>query len=423
MDAAETTSCGCRMWRKAILGVGILLIPCLWFFRGPIAQRAFTRAVLANDAPAAEVEQNMIQNAADPHAAIVAAWNTGKIAHRHLAIQEISGLASHGQTLSAAFRSILLAGALDPDLDVREIALSALDERADPALAALSAAQLSDLDPQVRLLGLMHLRKVSARAGLPTVAPLLTDTNPQILAYVVKLMADWSGENFGVRLADAVPEEDAKTGLTVFDKSSYEKTRAGANRATAWWQEHRAEFPHPSLQIPREALDALQPVYAGQFVLPGLDGKPVRLSDFHGKTVLINFWATWCTACISELPALIALQKNHHDPLAILGVSLDFVPDEDNRDAAAAPEDIRRKVARTIAARGVNYPVLLDKDNEVGARFNGGELPTTVIIDSEGRVRRRFVGTRSLPVFEAMVAEASHPMPPMRVAESLNGAR
>ena len=57
---------------------------------GPIAQRAFTRAVLANDAPAAEVEQNMIQNAADPHAAIVAAWNTGKIAHRHLAIQEIS---------------------------------------------------------------------------------------------------------------------------------------------------------------------------------------------------------------------------------------------------------------------------------------------------------------------------------------------
>jgi alkyl hydroperoxide reductase subunit AhpC len=80
-------------------------------------------------------------------------------------------------------------------------------------------------------------------------------------------------------------------------------------------------------------------------------------------------------------------------------------------------------VARTTAARGINYPVLLDKNNEVGARFNGGELPTTVIIDSEGRVRRRFVGARSLEVFAAMLAEASRPMPAARAAEHLTGAR
>jgi hypothetical protein len=64
-------------------------------------------------------------------------------------------------------------------------------------------------------------------------------------------------------------------------------------------------------------------------------------------------------------------------------------------------------VARAVQARGINYPVLLDPDNEVGGRFNGGELPTTVILDASGRVRRRFIGERSLKVFKAMLAEAA----------------
>ena len=71
---------------------------------------------------------------------------------------------------------------------------------------------------------------------------------------------------------------------------------------------------------------------------------------------------------------------------------------------------MRAKVIRTVAERGINYPVLLDENNAVGARYNGGELPTTVIVDPQGNVRRRFIGTRSLPVFEAMVKEAAQPM-------------
>lgn len=54
-------------------------------------------------------------------------------------------------------------------------------------------------------------------------------------------------------------------------------------------------------------------------------------------------------------------------------------------------------------------PGVLHFWNEVGGRFNGGELPTTVIVDAQGRVRRRFIGARSLPVFEAMITEASPP--------------
>jgi thiol-disulfide isomerase/thioredoxin len=399
-----------RLWRNVALALAIALVICVWFFRAPLRQRILTQGVLANDAPTDEAVQEMIQNAADPRAAVIAAWNTGKIALRHLALQKLSSVAGHDQPLPAALREVLMAAALDPDLDAREIALGVLDERNDPALPALSAAQLNDLDPQVRTLGLMHLKKLPASVGVPLVAPLLNDSNPQVLAYAVKLLQNWSGEKFGVKLADAVPVEETNTGLTIFDDASYRKTRDGASRAEAWYAEHKAEFPPARLEIPSDALAALKPVYAGDFTLPGLDGKQVRLSDFRGKTVIINFWATWCTACVSELPELIALQKNHNDHLAILGVSLDFVPDEENREALSSPETIRRKVARTVKSRGINYPVLLDERNAVGGRFNGGELPTTVVVDAEGRIRRRFVGTRSLPEFEAMVAEASKPI-------------
>ena len=142
--------------------------------------------------------------------------------------------------------------------------------------------------------------------------------------------------------------------------------------------------------------------------------------------MLINFWTTWCTACVGEIPELIALQKEHVDNLVILGVSLDSVPDDggdvggdgagqkldpNNPQATAALlEKIRDKVARTVSARGINYPVLLDEHYQVGGRFNGGELPTTVIVDAQGNIRRRFLGARSLPVFEAMVNEAGQPV-------------
>lgn len=409
--------CGGGMWRKLTLGLGVALVVCVWLFREPLRRQIFAQGVLANDAPTEEAVQQMIQNAADPQAAVLAAWNTGKIAQRPLAIQKLSSVIRNDEPLPATLRNMLLVAALDPDMDVREIALSTLDSRNDPALPALSAAQLNDLDPQVRLLGLAHLKKLSAGIGVPVVAPLLKDENPQILAYAVKLLEDWSGQKFGLKLSDAVPLEDTKTGLTVFEEASYRKTRAGADRAAVWWAEHKAEFHPVQLEMPSEALTAAKPIYAGDFTLPAIGGRSTRLSDFRGKVVLVNFWTTWCTACVSEMPELIALQKSHQDNLEIIGVSLDFVPDEDNPAAPSSPKIIRNKVAQTVALRGINYPVLLDEKNAVGGRFNGGELPTTVIVDAQGRIRRRFIGARTLPVFEAMIAEASKPVLPIQTSQ------
>ncbi len=129
------------------------------------------------------------------------------------------------------------------------------------------------------------------------------------------------------------------------------------------------------------------------------------------------------------------LQKRHPNQLVVLGISLDGVPDEhshpsavepgaesqqlDERDGKKTPresegpslEQIRTKVTRVARARSMSYQVLLDPSNAVGSRHNGGELPANVLIDSAGSVRRRFIGSRSLPVWEAMLSELATPLP------------
>jgi thiol-disulfide isomerase/thioredoxin len=144
--------------------------------------------------------------------------------------------------------------------------------------------------------------------------------------------------------------------------------------------------------------------------------------------VLLNFWATWCSACLTEIPDLVELQKRYTNRLVVIGISLDGVPDEhghvggmEGSDAADAhsqdglkPEEgphgptlakIQANVTRVAKARGITYQVWLDPKNTVGSRFNGGELPTNVLIDPAGNVRRRFIGTRSLAAWEGMIAE------------------
>jgi len=132
---------------------------------------------------------------------------------------------------------------------------------------------------------------------------------------------------------------------------------------------------------------------------------------------------------MAEIPDLVTLQRKLGDHVAILGVALDGLPDEhghqpgeEGQGHAHAEHPSRKalldKVARAVKTRGINYPVLLDPEAAVGRRFNGGELPTTVIIDAQGHLRRRFVGERSLDVFEAMIAQVAKPLPQAAIQQS-----
>jgi len=419
--------------RPMALGAVLLVAIVGWIFREPVRARLSKGPTLHNSAPPASDLEELIASAPSKTAAIVEAWNTGRIVHREVAIRQIAQSQSKTAPLPTELEAILLAGTLDPDLNVREAAFSGLMIWSHAAVPALALRQLTDKDPDIRRLGLEFLRRSNDSLVANSVIPLLDDAQPDIAALALHTLGRWAGRNFGVKLSDAVAILNDQTGLKEFKPESFAKVRVAAVEAKAWWQ---ANGPTNTLPLPAVSGPTSNPIRriaAGDFDLAALDGKRFRLSSLRGKVVLINFWTTWCTACVGELPALIELRRRHGSELVILGISLDNLADSHghvgghetppgegsdahdgddhhHEDHAPALKDIRRKVEATAKRRGINYPVLIDAYNEVGGRFNGGELPTTVIIDKEGFVRRRFVGPRSVAVFEGMVAEAAQPV-------------
>ncbi len=118
---------------------------------------------------------------------------------------------------------------------------------------------------------------------------------------------------------------------------------------------------------------------APDFELTSLEGRQVKLSEYRGKAVLLNFWATWCSPCKIEMPWFIELQKQYGPKgLQVLGIAMD--------DSGTAEID---KFAKSM---GVDYPVLLGKE-AVGQAYGGVQyLPTTFYIDRQGRIVDRVFG-------------------------------
>lgn len=125
--------------------------------------------------------------------------------------------------------------------------------------------------------------------------------------------------------------------------------------------------------------DSSKQYKAPDFTLLNLDGDKVTLSDYKGKIVFINFWATWCGPCRQEVPAFIELQKEYGDEkLAILGISLD------QGDLSVVPAFAEKY--------GINYEILY-ATQEVVAMYGGiRSIPTTFIVDRDGYLRDGRVG-------------------------------
>jgi cytochrome c biogenesis protein CcmG/thiol:disulfide interchange protein DsbE len=128
---------------------------------------------------------------------------------------------------------------------------------------------------------------------------------------------------------------------------------------------------------------------APDFVLTDSTGKVVRLSDYRGKVVLLNFWATWCAPCKAEVPWFVDLQRKYSDDLVVLGVSFD-----DDGWSAVRP---------FLSERHVNYPVML-ANPEMPATYQKVEsLPTTFLIDRRGRIAGTHTTLASKNAYEEWV--------------------
>lgn len=127
-----------------------------------------------------------------------------------------------------------------------------------------------------------------------------------------------------------------------------------------------------SVSLLRERMDA--PL----FTAPDLDGRAFSLAAYRGKVVLVNFWATWCPPCREEIPSLIALQNRYKDQLQIIGIAQDS-------GSAADVEAFARKI-------GINYPVVLDTPQIEHAFPPTAYLPTTFVVDRDGKIAQKHVG-------------------------------
>jgi len=118
---------------------------------------------------------------------------------------------------------------------------------------------------------------------------------------------------------------------------------------------------------------------AADFTLEDAQGNKVQLSEYKGKAVLLNFWATWCGPCKIEMPWFVEFQRKYKDQgFTVIAVSLD---EEGWEVVKPFAEDLN-----------LNFPVVLGND-EVADRFGGiAALPTTLILDQEGRIAKRHTG-------------------------------
>ena len=132
---------------------------------------------------------------------------------------------------------------------------------------------------------------------------------------------------------------------------------------------------------------------APDFTLERLDGEEIRLSDLRGKVVLLNFWATWCPPCRSEMPAFQEAYVDYEEEgFVILAVN-------------ATRQDTPEKVVDFIAEYGLSFPIVLDETGEVNQLYLVQSLPTSFFIDEEGIIQEVVIGGIAEAMVRARVEE------------------
>jgi len=118
---------------------------------------------------------------------------------------------------------------------------------------------------------------------------------------------------------------------------------------------------------------------ADDFTLKTIEGKQVSLSDYKGKSVFLNFWATWCTPCRSEMPSMEKLYQKFKDKdFIMLAVNL---------------QEKSEQISKFMKDNKLTFPALIDK-GEVGNKYGVSSIPTTLFIDKHGKMIGRAVGSR-----------------------------
>ena len=155
----------------------------------------------------------------------------------------------------------------------------------------------------------------------------------------------------------------------------------------------RAEAPAPRALSDdpdaRVVRFASNPIAAPPFLVADIDGNVISTAEWHGKVVLLNFWATWCPPCREEIPEMIELASRYKDRLQVIGVSMDDGSVDD--------------VKAFVKEEGMNYPVVMWSPEIVREYGGVPALPTSFVINPAGRVVQKHVGLFSIDTYETEI--------------------
>lgn len=422
-QANRTHAPGPKSRRWFLTGGSVLILLAIIFWR-PLQQRCLIYFLLRADAPSEGVLSSAVEQASDPGSILMELWKTQRIPDRQFVLSYLSRVSTTKPGLFRAMEPLVVEAASDPDITTRESAFAALARMKHPQLRTLALGQLSDADPAARLIGLQNLRSIANSNDVSIAMRLLDDAEPRVTVAAALVLRHATGQDFGIRSTDALPQF---TGIDTNPPPApnLQVIRQGVQRWQEWWTTHQAEFPD-TLAKSAPPADKLN-LATADFSLEDCNGKPIRLSQFRGKTVLLSFWSSGAPASLDDVPALKNLQQRYADRLTVLGVYIAAAScaDEDehgpdhahhHHDEAArgmagmaGMEHMHCSVLDAVTRLKISYPMLADTKSAVSERFSIGDLPAYVLIDAEGMVRRRFVGFRTESALSAMVEEVATP--------------
>lgn len=344
-------------------------------------------------------------------------WRSGNLTARQFVMEHLKARLHTEPAFAGTMAAIVNEAANDPDLNVREPAMSILAEDKHPDSLVLLRQQLSDADPAVRVLALQQLQRVANSNDVPLAIHLLDDPDARVVVQAAMLLRKTTGLDFGIRSSHALPKF-TRSDEAPLPPFNLDAIRRGAQEWREWWAQHRAEFPQPS-PPPRIIAGKLP---AKEFALEDSEGRLIHLSDFHGKAVLLCFWKIGNAVSFDDATTLKQLQEQESRRLTVVGIAFDPAvgPQDDcggghghqhnhahvtdpHANCAATKPALRELVTRM----SINHPVLLDANGSLVFRFNVQEVPTYALIDAQGNLRRRFAGSRELSTWTAMVEEIS----------------
>lgn len=128
---------------------------------------------------------------------------------------------------------------------------------------------------------------------------------------------------------------------------------------------------------------------APDFELKTLSGDTIKLSDYRGKKVMLNFWATWCPPCKEEMPDMEKFHQANGEEVVILAVNI----------------DPQFNVEQFVSEMGITFPILLDEKDEVNSQYQILTVPTTYFIDKEGVIRHKYLTAMTEDVMKQYIDE------------------